>query len=624
MKLLSSLWLRCHWLHLPGAVLIALLQRTPVLRLATLAEERLASSPLGSVLRSAFATTASLGVLHTLAGATQLTASTASPLRATVGTAIPTVAMTVTGAQTPPGSFLVTGPIPAGLAISGLTGNGGTFNGATLTMTGTPTAAGTYAMTIRAWEKANRTGDVSSNFTYTVVVSAPASAAPSISAQPASRTVDAGASVTFAVTASGSPAPVYQWLKDGATLAAATNATLTIAGAQPTDAGTYTVVVSNPSGSLTSSAAVLTVNVPTTTTPVTFAAQPAAQVVTAGSTVVFNAPATGATSYQWNRNGTAVAGATSPMLVVNGATAAQAGTYTVVASNGATSVTSNAAALTLATAAPVDIGHIVNLSILTPLALGETMTMGTVLGGAGTVGNKALLARVAGPSLAPLGVAGVLPDPQMSLVAAGASAPVATNNDWLGAPSLSTAFAQVGAFAYMSSFSKDAALYQPALAPGGYSVLVSDATGAAGTVIAELYDETPSSAFTATTPRLINVSVLKNIATGATLTAGFVIGGTTSRTVLVRAIGPGLAQFGLSDFMADPKLVLSGVTASNDNWGGDPQITAAGNAVGAFAIAAAASKDAMLLVTLPPGAYTAQVSGTGPGGTAIVEVYEVP
>lgn len=623
MNLVASLLLRSRWLHLPGALLIALLQRTPVLRVATVAEERLAASPLGSVLRSAFAATASLGALHTLAGATQLAASTASPLRATVGTAIPTVALTVTGAQTPPLSFQVTGPIPAGLSISGLSGNGGNINATTLVMTGTPTTAGTYNITIRAWEKVNRTGDASSNFIYSVVVAAPASAVPTISAQPASRTVDAGASVSFSVTASGSPAPSYQWLKDGATIAGATNSSLTLANVQSADAGTFTVVVSNASGSLTSSAAVLTVNVPVGTTPIAFSAQPVAQAVTSGSTVVFSAPATGATSYQWTRNGSTLVGATSSMLVVS-ATAATAGSYAVTARNGTSSSTSTAAALSIATAAPADVGHIVNLSILTPLAAGETMTMGTVLGGTGTSGNKPLLARVAGPSLTQLGVTGVLPDPQMSLVASGASAPVATNNDWLGSASLSTAFAQVGAFAYMSANSKDAAIYQPALASGGYSVLVSDATGAAGTVIAELYDETPSAAFTATTPRLINVSVLKNISAGTTLTAGFVIGGLTSRTVLVRAIGPGLAQFGLADFMADPVLTLSGVTASNDNWGGDPQITAAGNAVGAFAIANAASKDAMVLVTLPPGAYTAQVSGTGPGGTAIVEVYEVP
>ncbi len=63
----------------------------------------------------------------------------------------------------------------------------------------------------------------------------------------------------------------------------------------------------------------------------------------------------------------------------------------------------------------------------------------------------------------------------------------------------------------------------------------------------------------------------------------------------------------------------------NDNWGGDPQLTTVGASVGAFALADAASKDAVLLVTLPPGTYSAQVSGVAnTGGIALVEVYEVP
>ena len=89
------------------------------------------------------------------------------------------------------------------------------------------------------------------------------------------------------------------------------------------------------------------------------------------------------------------------------------------------------------------------------------------------------------------------------------------------------------------------------------------------------------------------------------------------------------AAFGVSGTMPDPQLALfSGATkvAENDNWGGDPQLTAAGNGVGAFAIADPAGKDAMLLITLAPGSYTAEVSGVSGtvGGSTLVEVYEVP
>ena len=111
---------------------------------------------------------------------------------------------------------------------------------------------------------------------------------------------------------------------------------------------------------------------------------------------------------------------------------------------------------------------------------------------------------------------------------------------------------------------------------------------------------------------------------------GFVIGGATAKTVLIRAVGPtlGAPPFNVGGVMADPQLTLfSGQTAiaTNDNWGGDPQLTTAGNGVGAFAFSSPTSKDAMLLVTLAPGAYTAQVTGVaGSAGSALVEVYEVP
>ena len=136
---------------------------------------------------------------------------------------------------------------------------------------------------------------------------------------------------------------------------------------------------------------------------------------------------------------------------------------------------------------------------------------------------------------------------------------------------------------------------------------------------------------TATSPRLINLSSLTQIDAGADLTVGFVLKGATARTVLVRGIGPSLGTiFGIGGVMSDPKLELfnndtgSKIT-ENDNWGGDSQLMNAAASVGAFALADTATKDAVLLVTLAPGAYSARVSGIGSSaGTAIVEVYELP
>ena len=153
--------------------------------------------------------------------------------------------------------------------------------------------------------------------------------------------------------------------------------------------------------------------------------------------------------------------------------------------------------------------------------------------------------------------------------------------------------------------------------------------GGTGLALAEIYDATATSAVTATSSRLVNVSARTQVGTGGdVLIAGFAIGGTTAKTVLIRAIGPGLTQFGVTGILTDPRLQLfSGTTQlrENDNWGREAQLTMVGNSVGAFALSEPGSRDAVMLVTLPPGSYTAQVSGMNNGtGIALVEVYDVP
>ena len=111
---------------------------------------------------------------------------------------------------------------------------------------------------------------------------------------------------------------------------------------------------------------------------------------------------------------------------------------------------------------------------------------------------------------------------------------------------------------------------------------------------------------------------------------GFVIGGTTSRNVLARAVGPTLAAFGVTDAVARPVLTLyraNTVVASNEDWTttDTARLKTAFERVGAFALLGGASPDSALLVTLPPGAYTLQATGAGgTNGTVLVEAYEVP
>jgi cyclophilin family peptidyl-prolyl cis-trans isomerase len=358
-----------------------------------------------------------------------------------------------------------------------------------------------------------------------------------------------------------------------------------------------------------------------------FTRYPVSQTVAAGSTVVFTARATGASWYEWQRNGVSIPSITSPTLVISNATAADAGTYTVTAISGAGTTPGEAATLTVINADPAAQGRLINLSVRTAVGSGaDVLTMGAVIGPPGGSAALPVVVRAVGPTLGLFGVPGVLSDPVMTLNA-GANV-LDWNDNWGGDPAMTAAFASVGAFELPAN-SLDSAIVRtaPGLAAGEYTVQVAGRDNATGEVLAEMYDAL-GTARTASSPRLINLSVLKRIVADDALTAGFVIAGTTARTVLVRAIGPGLAAFQVDQPMADPQLTLYDRTqvriADNDNWGGDPQLTAVGGSVGAFAIGDGASRDAMLVITLEPGDYTAEVTGGGgAGGTALVEVYEV-
>lgn len=134
-----------------------------------------------------------------------------------------------------------------------------------------------------------------------------------------------------------------------------------------------------------------------------------------------------------------------------------------------------------------------------------------------------------------------------------------------------------------------------------------------------------------TSGQLANLSTRAQVGVDANvLIPGFVLSGTTTRTVLVRAVGPGLAAFGVTGALADPTLtVFRGSTpiAANDNWQEQPGASAVANAAvetGAFALVAG-SKDSALVLTLAAGAYTFQVAGVNrTTGVALVEVYVLP
>lgn len=446
-----------------------------------------------------------------------------------------------------------------------------------------------------------------------------------IISQPTSRQIYIGEPVTLNVEAKGSTLR-YQWERNGVAIAAATNARYTLTGATVSDAGAYTVLVRGGGIEVRSETATLSVTAPTK--PVVLV-HPVSQQVAAESAVVFRAAVADFTSCQWQRNGVPLPGATSTSLVIYEVSAGTAGKYALVATNRAGSTTSESAVLTVVPN-PTDAGRITNISVLTSLDAAETLTLGTVFNNAYGSGSRPLLVRAAGPSLASLGLGGAMRDPTMTLRDANSGARVASNDDWAGASALRNAFQAVGAFPFADNNTKDAAIFQSALPVGSYLVEIKDAASAGGRVLAELYDAGGTSV-SALTPRLLNVSVSKRVSAESPLTTGFFVSGPCSITLLIRAVGPTLAAapFGLAEAMPDPLLTIfdhrSQVVASNDNWNGDNGMVAAASRVGAFGLAASTSKDAVLVVTVPPGSYTAQVGpadGTA-GGTALVEIYEL-
>jgi hypothetical protein len=188
----------------------------------------------------------------------------------------------------------------------------------------------------------------------------------------------------------------------------------------------------------------------------------------------------------------------------------------------------------------------------------------------------------------------------------------------------------VHAFTWSSPTSHDAA-FLTSLPVGSFTAELSGQSGDTGDALVEIYDATPAGTYTPSMPRLTNLSARVNVGTGPNvLEAGFVIGGSTSVTVLIRASGPAIAAapFDVPGTLPDPVLKLQNqagdVLATNSGWGGDATISSTAASVGAFSWSTPGSADSALLLTLAPGAYTAETAGaSSDSGVAIVEVYEV-
>lgn len=605
---------RLHWLNLPGTLLIALLQRTPAVRVVATAADTVLSSPATSVLKAAVSTLGALGAMHSMAGATALSPSQPSPASATAG--VPTtLVFTVTGSPAAPQSYTFAGSVPPGMTFRALGSSGagtvsGPINTSTVQLSGTPTTAGTYVISIIGWRGANGTSD-QHRASYTVTVTGSTNAAPTITTQPTSRTVAAGSPASFTTVVTGFPTPTLQWFKNSVAVPGATTELLTFASATLADAGSYTLVATNSQGSVTSNAATLTVNggpAPIVTT------QPASLAQPAGSAASLSVVASGSPTFQWRKNGANIPGATAATLSFASLAAADTASYDVVLTNATGSVTSNAATVVVATPLTAVLR---NLSVRTTLSANQILFVGVNMSGAG----KEVLVRAAGPSLGALGVPGTMADPRLSVFStATPPALIAENLNWSGDSAVTAAIRRLGAFPMASPTSLDAALVTTIA--GGRTVQVSGPT--AGNVIVEAYD-----AGAGNDARFTSISARNFVGTGGDLLiAGFTIDGTGSKNLLIRAAGPSLGALGVPGTIVDPKLEIFTATtvpvkvAENDNFSGAVDTLA--RTLGGFGFVPGA-RDAAILVSLPAGGYTVQVSGLNNGtGEAIIEVYEVP
>ncbi|MBI5689538.1 MAG: immunoglobulin domain-containing protein [Verrucomicrobia bacterium] len=272
--------------------------------------------------------------------------------------------------------------------------------------------------------------------------------------------------------------------------------------------------------------------------------------------------------------------------------------------------------------------RLANISTRGRIGSGEdAMIAGFVVDGAAA---RTVLLRAIGPALAGFGVTGTAPDPKLT-VFRGANR-IGESDNWStepGASGLVSATATVGGFP-LPAGGRDAALLLT-LDPGSYTAQVTPASGSGGIALVEVYDAGGLALSNA--PRLINIATRGRVgADDDLLIAGIVVGGNGPKRVLVRGVGPTLGSFGVGGALVDPVLtILAGTQtiASNDNWGSPvgggiaSEVSLGAAAVGAFPLVPG-SRDAALVLTLQPGAYTAQVSGkSGATGVALIEVYEL-
>ena len=242
------------------------------------------------------------------------------------------------------------------------------------------------------------------------------------------------------------------------------------------------------------------------------------------------------------------------------------------------------------------------------------MIAGFIISGTAT---KNVAVRGLGPSLTSFGITDALADPNLELRESNGSL-ILANDNWQDD---SLQASQLIALGLAPTNAKESGLFAQ-LQPAAYTAILAGNSQGTGVGVVEVYDTNgPADA------QLANISTRGFVRTGENvMIGGFILGGNSGTArVVVRGIGPSLAQFGLNPVLADPTLELRDSNAalliSNDNWQDDP--ASAGQLSGA-GFALSDPKESGIFTSLPPGQFTAILAGKNGGiGLGLVEIYNL-
>lgn len=325
---------------------------------------------------------------------------------------------------------------------------------------------------------------------------------------------------------------------------------------------------------------------------------------------------------RWTLNGTTIPGATGSNLRLSPVRPEESGDYRAVVTIGGQTFTSPAATLTVV----ANTTRLVNFSARSNVGPSTPQIAGLVCAGPTP---RSVLLRSIGSGLQPLLGSGtpLLAAPVLTLYDA-AGGTVAQDRGNAQSTAITALARSVGAFPLTTSFAFPpgttlGSALAPSLTAGSYTAATSSGDGRSGLSLFEFYDTGSGSV----PPLVRNLSIRGQTAPGAAaLTAGFVLSGNGPRRILIRGLGPALAGFGVSDAVTDPQLELrfgAIIIARNSGWAGATDLATAARTAGTFALSPT-SRDSAVLLTLEPGAYSAQLSSvSGATGAAMIEIYVV-